>query len=68
MFMDDETWSVVKNTPHVINFRWGRTTPGLRSGSWSRQANAPEPCEVKRIFKRTEEQKPVVKVDMAPGR
>ncbi|ASC73262.1 Transcription termination/antitermination protein NusG [Halomicronema hongdechloris C2206] len=67
MLMDDEAWSVVKNTPHVINFvgaeqrrRYGRGRGHVKPMPLSR-------AEVKRIFKRTEEQKPVVKIDMATG-
>jgi transcription termination/antitermination protein NusG len=67
MVMDDETWLVVKNTPNVINFvgaeqkrRYGRgrghVTPVPLSAA-----------EVERIFKQTQEQKPIVKIDMAPG-
>jgi transcriptional antiterminator NusG len=67
MVMDDETWQVVKNTPNVINFvgaeqkrRYGRgrghVKPMPLGGS-----------EVERIFKRAQEQKPVVKIDMATG-
>jgi transcription termination/antitermination protein NusG len=67
MVMDDETWQVVKNTPNVINFvgaeqkaRAGRTRGHVK----------PMPlghAEVERIFKQAQEQKPVVKVDMAAG-
>ncbi|HIK55555.1 MAG TPA: transcription termination/antitermination protein NusG [Synechococcales cyanobacterium M55_K2018_004] len=67
MIMDDEAWQVVKNTPNVINFvgaeqkrRYGR----------GRGHVTPMPlaaAEVERIFKRAQEQKPVVKVDMATG-
>ncbi|GAB4380241.1 MAG: transcription termination/antitermination protein NusG [Elainellaceae cyanobacterium] len=67
MVMDDETWQVVKNTPNVINFvgaeqkrRYGRgrghVTPVPLGAS-----------EVERIFKQSQEQKAVVKVDMATG-
>jgi transcription termination/antitermination protein NusG len=67
MVMDDEAWQVVKNTPNVINFvgaeqkrRYGRgrghVKPLPLSGS-----------EVERIFKQAQEQKPVVKIDMAAG-
>ncbi|MCU0568483.1 MAG: transcription termination/antitermination protein NusG [Oculatellaceae cyanobacterium Prado106] len=67
MVMDDETWQVVKNTPNVINFvgaeqkrRYGRgrghVTPVPLGAS-----------EVERIFKQAQEQKPVVKIDMAAG-
>lgn len=67
MVMDDDTWQVVKNTPNVINFvgaeqkrRYGRGRGHVK----------PLPLghsEVERIFKQAQEQKPVVKVDMAAG-
>ncbi|HEY9698176.1 MAG TPA: transcription termination/antitermination protein NusG [Trichocoleus sp.] len=67
MVMDDETWQVVKNTPNVINFvgaeqkrRYGRGRGHVK----------PLPLgmtEVERIFKQAQEQKPVVKIDMAAG-
>ncbi|MDJ0704341.1 MAG: transcription termination/antitermination protein NusG [Leptolyngbyaceae cyanobacterium MO_188.B28] len=67
MLMDDETWQVVKNTPHVINFvgaeqrrRYGRGRGHVKPMPLSH-------TEVERIFKHAQEQKPVVKVDMAPG-
>jgi transcriptional antiterminator NusG len=67
MIMDDESWQVVKNTPNVINFvgaeqkrRYGRGRGHVK----------PVPlgaAEVERIFKQAQEQKPVVKIDMATG-
>jgi transcriptional antiterminator NusG len=67
MVMDDETWQVVKNTPNVINFvgaeqkrRYGRGRGHVK----------PVPlgaAEVERIFKQAQEQKPIVKIDMAAG-
>jgi transcription termination/antitermination protein NusG len=67
MVMDDETWQVVKNTPNVINFvgaeqkrRYGRGRGHVK----------PVPLgasEVERIFKQAQEQKPIVKIDMATG-
>jgi transcription termination/antitermination protein NusG len=67
MVMDDDAWQVVKNTPNVINFvgaeqkrRYGRgrghVTPVPLSLS-----------EVERIFKQSQEQEPVVKIDMEVG-
>jgi transcriptional antiterminator NusG len=67
MFMDDEAWSVVKNTPHVINFVGAEQRRAYGRGRGHVKPMPLSPAEVKRIFKRTEEQKPVVKVDMAPG-
>jgi transcription termination/antitermination protein NusG len=67
MAMDDETWQVVKNTPNVINFvgaeqkrRYGRGRGHVK----------PVPLgatEVERIFKQAQEQKPIIKIDMAAG-
>jgi transcriptional antiterminator NusG len=67
MIMDDEAWQVVKNTPNVINFvgaeqkrRYGRGRGHVK----------PVPlgvAEVERIFKQAQEQKPIVKIDMATG-
>ncbi|NEO39343.1 MAG: transcription termination/antitermination protein NusG [Moorea sp. SIOASIH] len=67
MVMDDEAWQVVKNTPNVINFvgaeqkrRYGRGRGHVK----------PVPLsygEVERIFKQTEDQEPIVKVDTAVG-
>lgn len=67
MIMDDDTWQVVKNTPNVINFvgaeqkrRYGRGRGHVK----------PMPLghsEVERIFKQTQEQEPVVKIDMGAG-
>lgn len=67
MVMDDDTWQVVKNTPNVINFvgaeqkrRYGRGRGHVK----------PVPLgasEVERIFKQSQEQRPVVKIDMAAG-
>ncbi len=67
MLMDDETWQVIKNTPNVINFvgaeqkrRYGRGRGHVK----------PMPLghgEVERIFKQSQEQEPVRKIDMATG-
>jgi transcriptional antiterminator NusG len=67
MFMDEETWQVVKNTPNVINFvgaeqkrRYGRGRGHVKPLPLSNS-------EVERIFKQTQEAEPVVKVSMAMG-
>ncbi|MGB3136380.1 MAG: transcription termination/antitermination protein NusG [Nodosilinea sp.] len=67
MFMDDEVWSVVKNTPHVINFVGAEQRRAYGRGRGHVKPMPLGMSEVKRIFKRAEEQKPVVKVDMASG-
>ncbi|MGB3615288.1 MAG: transcription termination/antitermination protein NusG [Elainellaceae cyanobacterium] len=67
MKMDDDAWQVVKSTPNVINFvgaeqrrRYGRGRGHVKPMPLSRG-------EIERIFKQSEEQKAVVKVDMAEG-
>jgi transcription termination/antitermination protein NusG len=67
MLLDDEVWQVIKNTPNVINFvgseqkrRYGRGRGHVK----------PMPLgagEVDRIFRRTQEQEPVRKIDLAEG-
>ncbi|NEP18074.1 MAG: transcription termination/antitermination protein NusG [Leptolyngbya sp. SIO4C1] len=67
MVLDDDVWQVVKNTPHVINFVGAEQR---RSSGRGRGHVKPMPlshAEVERIFKQTQEQKPVVKVDLASG-
>ncbi|MEM8830890.1 MAG: transcription termination/antitermination protein NusG [Cyanobacteria bacterium P01_G01_bin.19] len=67
MYMDDDAWQVVKNTPNVINFvgaeqkrRYGRGRGHVKPLPLSR-------AEVERIFKQSEEQEPVIKIDMEIG-
>ncbi len=82
MMMDDDTWQVVRNTSHVINFvGWQvvRNTSHVinfvgseqkRGSSKGRGHVNPIPLsssEVERIFKQTSEQEAVVKIDMATG-
>jgi transcriptional antiterminator NusG len=67
MVMEDDTWQVVRNTSHVINFVGAEQK---RGGSRSRGHVKPVPLgasEVERIFKQTSEQEPIVKIDMATG-
>jgi transcriptional antiterminator NusG len=67
MYMDDDAWQVVKNTPHVINFVG---TEQKRHYGRGRGHVTPRPignAEAERIFRVTAEQEPVVKVDMAAG-
>ena len=67
MVMDDDTWLVVKNTPNVINFvgaeerrKYGRGRGHVKPLPLSRG-------EVERIFRKTQAEEPVVKIDMAAG-
>ncbi|CCH67326.1 Transcription antitermination protein NusG [Richelia intracellularis HH01] len=67
MFMDDDSWQVVKNTSHVINFVGSEQKRGTGRG---RGHVKPVPLsigEVERIFKQATRQEPIVKIDMATG-
>lgn len=67
MVMDDEAWQVVKNTPNVINFVGAEQKRRYGRGRGHVTPMPLGPSEVERIFKRAQEQKPVVKIDMAAG-
>jgi transcriptional antiterminator NusG len=67
MFLDDDVWQVVKNTPHVINFVGAEQRRAVGRGRGHVKPMPLSRSEVERIFKRTEEQKAVVKVDMVAG-
>jgi len=65
--MDEEAWLVVKNTPNVINFVGAEQKRPYGRGRGHVTPVPLSPSEVERIFKRTQEQEPTVKVDMAAG-
>lgn len=67
MEMDDEGWQVVKNTSHVINFVGAEQRRGSGRGRGHVKPLPLSGSEVERIFKQTNEQEPVVKIDMAAG-
>lgn len=67
MVMDDDTWQVVKNTSHVINFVGSEQKKGVGRGRGHVKPLPLSLSEVERIFKQTSEQEPVVKIDMAAG-
>lgn len=67
MVMDDESWQVVKNTPNVINFVGAEQKRRYGRGRGHVKPLPLGAAEVERIFKQAQEQKPVVKVDMATG-
>ena len=67
MVMDDDTWQVVKNTSHVINFVGAEQRRGTGRGRGHVKPLALSSSEVERIFKQTSEQEPVVKIDMVAG-
>jgi transcriptional antiterminator NusG len=67
MVMDDEAWQVVKNTPNVINFVGAEQKRRYGRGRGHVKPMPLGASEVERIFKQAQEQKPVVKIDMAAG-
>lgn len=67
MVMADDTWQVVKNTSHVINFVGAEQKKGTGRGRGHVKPLPLSASEVERIFKQTAEQEPVVKFDMAAG-
>lgn len=67
MRLDDESWQVVKNTPNVINFVGAEKQRPYGRGRGHVKPVPLSPTEVERIFKQTQEQEPVVKIDMAVG-
>jgi transcription termination/antitermination protein NusG len=67
MFMDDETWQVVKNTPNVINFVGAEQKRSYGRGRGHVKPLPLSNTEVERIFKQANEQEPVVKVSMTAG-
>jgi transcriptional antiterminator NusG len=67
MVMDDDTWQVVKNTSHVINFVGAEQRRGTGRGRGHVKPVPLSLSEVERIFRQTSEQEPVVKIDMAAG-
>jgi len=67
MYMSDETWQVVKNTSHVINFVGAEQKRGTGRGRGHVKPMPLSGSEVERIFKQSSEQDLVVKIDMAAG-
>ena len=67
MLMDDEAWQVVKNTPNVINFVGAEQKRSYGRGRGHVKPLPLSKAEVDRIFKHTQDQEPVVKIDMEVG-
>ncbi len=67
MVLDDEAWQVVRNTPNVINFVGAEQKRPTGRGRGHVKPMPLSHAEVNRIFKRAQEQKPVVKVDLVAG-
>nr|AZB73778.1 transcription termination/antitermination protein NusG [Synechococcus elongatus PCC 11801]QFZ93187.1 transcription termination/antitermination protein NusG [Synechococcus elongatus PCC 11802] len=67
MILDDDAWQIVRNTPHVINFVGAEQKRPYGRGRGHVKPMPLSPGEVSRIFKRAQEQKPTVKIDLAEG-
>jgi transcription termination/antitermination protein NusG len=67
MIMDDDVWQVVRNTSHVINFVGAEQRRGTGRGRGHVKPLPLSHSEVERIFKQTDEQEAVVKIDMTTG-
>lgn len=67
MIMDDDAWQVVKNTPHVINFVGSEQKRHYGRGRGHVNPLPLSMGEVERIFKQSEEQEPVIKIEMQVG-
>ncbi|HAC64078.1 MAG TPA: transcription termination/antitermination protein NusG [Cyanothece sp. UBA12306] len=67
MIMDDDAWQVVKNTPHVINFVGAEQKRSTGRGRGHVKPVPLSPGEIERIFKQSEIQEPVVKIDTVVG-
>ncbi|NEP76963.1 MAG: transcription termination/antitermination protein NusG [Okeania sp. SIO3B3] len=65
--IDDEAWQVVKSTPHVINFVGAEQKRSYGRGRGHVKPLPLSPSEVERVFKRTQEQDPMLKVTVAEG-
>ncbi len=65
--IDDEAWQVVKSTSNVINFVGAEQKRRYGRGRGHVKPLPLSPSEVERIFRRAEEQEPVLKVTVAEG-
>jgi transcription termination/antitermination protein NusG len=67
MILDDDTWQVVKNTPNVINFVGSEERRRYGRGRGHVKPLPLGSAEVERIFRQSQDQEPIVKVDMEVG-
>lgn len=65
--IDDEAWQVVKSTPNVINFVGAEQKRRYGRGRGHVKPLPLSSSEVERIFRRAQEQEPVLKVAVAEG-
>ncbi len=65
--IDDEAWQIVKSTPNVINFVGAEQKRRYGRGRGHVKPLPLSPSEVERIFRRAQEQEPLLKVTVAEG-
>jgi len=65
--IDDEAWQVVKSTSNVINFVGAEQKRRYGRGRGHVKPLPLSPSEVERIFKRAQEQEPMLKITVAEG-
>ncbi|HIK26313.1 MAG: transcription termination/antitermination protein NusG [Thermosynechococcus sp. Uc] len=65
--IDDEAWQVIKNTPNVINFVGAEQRRSTGRGRGHVKPMPLSPAEVDRIFRKTQEQEPVHRIDLNTG-
>ncbi|MCL2931202.1 MAG: transcription termination/antitermination protein NusG [Trichodesmium sp. MAG_R03] len=65
--IDDEAWQVVKSTPNVINFVGAEQKRPYGRGRGHVKPLPLSPSEVERIFRRAQEQEPLLKITVAEG-
>jgi transcriptional antiterminator NusG len=67
MIMEDDAWQVVKNTPHVINFVGAEQKRNYGRGRGHVKPLPLSTTEVERIFRQSEGQETVIKVNLDVG-
>jgi len=67
MIMEDDAWQVVKNTPHVINFVGAEQKRNYGRGRGHVKPLPLSNTEVERIFRQSEGQETVIKVNLDVG-
>jgi len=65
--IDDEAWQVVKSTPNVINFVGAEQKRPYGRGRGHVKPLPLSSSEVERIFRRAQEQEPLLKITVAEG-
>ncbi len=67
MLLDDEVWSVVKNTPNIINFVGTEERRGSGRGRGHVKPRPLSAEEIRRTFMTVEQEEPIVRINLAAG-